>query len=784
MEQILRTLNDNWGMPFIAPDYWNDDDISKWKEMTVKDGLNLEIVSMLDFVTEATKVINGEKPLEYINNLDYMKLPKKIESIEELVNQEKQHRNSAYELFQKEYQIETQQNTQEAVDSERVPNERIKLQNQSENNILENKDISQENFSENVESVSEEKMTFTDKNVRSLLLDYCEPFVKTAYYKELFGEQKNEFTEEEIRKLSKSINLGDLLNTLDEKSLRDFAKDTGIPVSSDDERQRKLIVEGIKKLQKKETEQSMSGYNDEDHINKMMDSGIENVQVNGGLSEAAIEYENRQNEIAQAQEEFEKEENSVSKENQLLDKTNNSLEQSSLDKASELLKGIKFTPENYKKLLNVINDITEMSGTEQIQVPTEEQVQKVSEEKEPQPQTEIQDLDNLEKKQKVETFDPNAPVVYGKTVLPAFTVMSEGKLHSVENAVVMKFNKANQTYLIDNGSEKLELPTKTFETLLKDKQEQEEKIKVAEGRTIVFQDKERGIDGTVIPEFAMYTQHGLETFKDFVPVKHNPADDSYVISNGDTTMTVTAERFKEITAPERFENKFDENSPAWKKLCEQEYKDFFEPRVNTAYNFRHNLSVYCRKEANSPCDALHLAKDIISRMSKTEQKQTEKILKTMAHENESTNEVITRLYHEAIKEQPLNEDYIKKYQPDNVIARPMYDTISTNGSKIENEPALIRGTQDRNLTIGTILKNINIETGSVFGDKKDSMHFDELKVISASKEGNSITVMDSNKSFIQLPRDTVLNMYREQQIKEMKQEQRHYRTNSMNISYV
>lgn len=763
MEQILRTLNDNWGMPFIAPDYWNDDDISKWNEMTVKDGLNLEIVSMLDFVTEATKVINGEKPLEYINNLDYMNLPEKIESMEELVNQEKQHRNSAYELFQKEYQIETQtqQNTQEAVADV----------------------VSQENFSENVESVSEEKMTFTDKNVRSLLLDYCEPFVKTAYYKELFGEQKNEFTDEEIRKLSKSINLGDLLNTLDEKSLRDFAKDTGIPVSSDDERQRKLIVEGIKKLQKKETEQSMSGYNDEDHKDKIMDSGIESVQVNGGLSEAAIEYENRQNEIAQAQEEFEKEENSVSKEKQLLDKTNNSLEQSSLDKASELLKGIQFTPENYKKLLNVINDITEMSGNEQLKVPTEEQVQKTAQEKVQQPQNESQNMEN-EQKQNIDTFDPNAPVIYGKTILPAFTVMAEGKLHSIENAVVMKFDKVNQTYLIDNGNEKLELPSKTFETLLKDKQELEEKIKLAEGRTIVFQDKERGINGTIIPEFAMYTQYGLETFKDFVPVKHNPADDSYVISNGDTTMTVTAERFKEITAPERFENKFDENSPAWKKLCEKEYKDFFEPRDNTAYNFRHNLSVYCRKEANSPCDALHLAKDIISRMSKTEQKQTEKILKTMAHENESTNEVITRLYHEAIKEQPLNEDYIKKYQPDNVIARPMYDTISTNGSKIENDPALIRGSQDRNLTIGTTLKNINIETGSVFGKEKSSMHFDELKVISASKEGNSITVMDSNKSFIKLPRDTVLNMYKEQQLKEMKQEQRHYRTNSMNISYV
>ena len=495
-----------------------------------------------------------------------------------------------------------------------------------------------------------------------------------------------------------------------------------------------------------------------------------------------IPDENRQNEIAQSQEEFEKEENSVSKENQLLVKTNNSLEQSSLDKASELLKGIQFTPENYKKLLNVINDITEMSGNEQLKVPTEEQVQKAAQEKDQQPQTEIRDVEN-EQKQNIDTFDPNAPVIYGKTILPAFTVMAEGKLHSIENAVVMKFNKANQTYLIDNGNEKLELPSKTFETLLKDKQEQEEKIKRAEGRTIVFQDKERGIDGTVIPEFSMYTQHGLETFKDFVPIKHNPADDSYVISNGDSTMTVTAERFKEITAPERFENKFDENSPAWKKLCEQEYKDFFEPRDNCAYNFRHNLSVYCRKEANSPCDALHLAKDIISRMSKTEQKNTEKLLKSLQNENETMNELIARIYHEAIQEQPLNEEYIKKYQPENVIARPMYDTISANGTKIENDPALIKGSVNRNLEIGSTLKNVSIETGSIFGKGKDTMHFDELKVISASKEGNTITVMDSNKSFFKLPRDTVLEMYKDQQLKEIKHGQRQTRSNTMSISY-
>lgn len=535
-----------------------------------------------------------------------------------------------------------------------------------------------------------------------------------------------------------------------------------------------------------------------ENVEEILDKSIETIQTNGGMSEASMEAEiaAQENPKPDYLDEkgnphwFDEEEETEILSDEEIERleefdnenTNNSLEQSSLDKASELLKGIQFTPENYKKLLNVINDITEMSGNEQLNVPTEEQVQKAAQEKDQQPQTENRYVEN-EQKQNIDTFDPNAPVIYGKTILPAFTVMAEGKLHSIENAVVMKFDKTNQTYLIDNGSEKLELPSKTFETLLKDKQEQEEKIKRAEGRTIVFQDKERGVDGTVIPEFSMYTQRGLETFKDFVPIKHNPADDSYVISNGDSSMTVTAERFKEITAPERFENNFDENSPAWKKLCEQEYKDFFEPRDNCAYNFRHNLSVYCRKEANSPCDALHLAKDIISRMSKTEQKNTEKLLKSLQNENETMNELIARIYHEAIQEQPLNEEYIKKYQPENVIARPMYDTISSNGTKIENDPALIKGSVNRNLEIGSTLKNVSIETGSIFGKGKDTMHFDELKVISASKEGNTITVMDSNKSFFKLPRDTVLEMYKDQQLKEIKHEQRQTRSNTMSISY-
>lgn len=293
---------------------------------------------------------------------------------------------------------------------------------------------------------------------------------------------------------------------------------------------------------------------------------------------------------------------------------------------------------------------------------------------------------------KSKTFDSTSSIIFGKTILPSFAVIADKTLHSVENAVVKSYDKEKKSYLVDNGTEKLELPKATFDTLFNDKLDKDRtEAKIAEGRTIVFRNKEMGIQGTVIPEFAMYTQKGLETFKDCVPVQYNKSENTYTISNEKTSITISAEQFREITSPERFENKFDENTPAWKKLCEQQYKDFFQQRDNTAYNFRHNLSVYCRKEAGSPCDALHLAKEIISRMSAEEQKQTKKLLKSMAHEGESTNELIARVYHEAIKGQPLNEDYIKKYEPNSFIKRPFYDTISENGQKIEDDSTLIRG---------------------------------------------------------------------------------------------
>ncbi len=507
---------------------------------------------------------------------------------------------------------------------------------------------------------------------------------------------------------------------------------------------------------------------------------LERIQANGGMSEAAMEAD-----IA-AQENpkpdylddkgnphwFDEEEETEVLSDEEIERlkelnnenSNNSLEQTSLDKASELLKGIQFTPENYKKLIKIINDISELHESNKVQIPAKEQEEKETE--------------------SIKLFDPDVPIDFGKTVLPAFAVLANGKLRSVENARIMSFDKINQTYLVANYTESFELPKETFESLYLKTENQniEKKINTtySSGRAIVFANKEKGIKGTVIPEFSMFTQRKLETFKDYVPLKYNQTDDTYTLSNGNSEIKVTAEQFKEITSPERFNNSFDENTPAWKKLCKQQYKDFFELRGNTAYNFHHNLAVLCRKEANSPCDAIHLAKRIISNMSKQEQNQTKKMFKSLT-KNCSINEMIATIYNNSIKEQPLNEEFIKKYYPNDIIARPFYDVITENGKKIENDPALIKNDTDRNLSIGSFIENININCENIFGKGKSSLHFDKLKIIAASKENNTITVMDSKKSYIKLPRDTVLNVYKTQQINEMKKEQ-HRKNKTINVS--
>ena len=443
------------------------------------------------------------------------------------------------------------------------------------------------------------------------------------------------------------------------------------------------------------------------------------------------------------------------------------------------------TPEEFERMKKEIDNARIVDDYE----PEIQTSKTVSEEK-------SESVENSEEEKNMETQKEDVSyqdyaaekVIYGKTILPPFASMtSDGHLKTCENFVVKSYDSESGTYFVENENEKLSLPRETFNTLLNPasvyNEQQEGKTLQMEGNGIVFDNPEKGVKGTVIPEFSLMTQNGLQTYKNCVVTKFNESDKTYTLQNGDSIIFVTEERFKEITSPERFENKFDENTPAYKKMLKTQYEDFFKERSNTAYNFRHNLSVFCRKEANSPCDALKVAKGIIQKMSPSEQDKTKKLLKKIAREGESLNQLIVRTYHEAIKEVPLNEEYIKQYQPEIQIARPFYDTLSTDGQKIDSDPQLLRTDKDYNLKIGDTLKDIDIKSDKIFGHGKESVHFSELKLISASKEGNTVTFMDKEKSFIEIPRDTVLKAYKEQQLKELKHQQSHSRRNSMEISY-
>lgn len=491
------------------------------------------------------------------------------------------------------------------------------------------------------------------------------------------------------------------------------------------------------------------------------------------------------------------------------------------ESAAQKLSSLDINSDNYKEAFELLNRIEKLTGISEpsekidfaesemkenfqpspnVKYPEEFEIMKKEIDNarivDDEPEIKPESVENSEEEKNMETQKEDVSyqdytagkVIYGKTILPPFASMtSDGHIKTCENFVVKSYDNESGTYLVENENEKLSLPRETFNTLLNPaglyKEQQEEKIFQMEGNGIVFDNPEKGVKGTVIPEFSLMTQNGLQTYKDCVVTKFNESDKTYTLRNGDSIISVTEERFKEITSPERFENKFDENTPAYKKMLKTQYEDFFKERSNTAYNFRHNLSVFCRKEANSPCDALKVAKGIIQKMSPSEQDKTKKLLKKIAREGERLNQLIVRTYHEAIKEVPLNEEYIKQYQPENRIARPFYDTLSTDGQKIDSDPHLLRTDKDYNLKIGDTLKDIDIKSDKIFGHGKESVHFSELKVISASKEGNTVTLMDKEKSFIEIPRDTVLKAYKEQQLKELKHQQSHSRRNSMEISY-
>ena len=75
---------------------------------------------------------------------------------------------------------------------------------------------------------------------------------------------------------------------------------------------------------------------------------------------------------------------------------------------------------------------------------------------------------------------------------------------------------------------------------------------------------------------------------------------------------------------------------------------------------------------------------------------------------------------------------------------------------------------------------MDFNVSKAFGYGKDLLYKD-LTVISASKDGNNIIFMDKNRSFYELPRDSVLEGYNRQQEKQHKAEIKRRNSNRIEI---
>lgn len=366
----------------------------------------------------------------------------------------------------------------------------------------------------------------------------------------------------------------------------------------------------------------------------------------------------------------------------------------------------------------------------------------------------------------------NQNVLNGADVLPDFTVQTKNGSKMYSGMKVVYQNPENNTFYLDNGNEKLILPAATFQSIVSPESlhPQPQAFKDAE----IAEEMPAAVMGkTVLPEFAMITTQGIQTFKDLTVQKYNAAENSYTLTNGETSITVTGDTFKEINKPERYEKVYDEKTPAYEKLIDSQYDAYFKQRENTANNFIHNLSVYCRKEANTPLDALTISKEIISRMDKEEKEKTRLLLKQIAKEDQTINQVLVNAYYDAVKGVPLDKDTVLQKRNEERIAKPFNDTISAQGALVDS---------NSKLRIGDTIKDMAFNVPKAFGHGKDRI-FEDLTVVSASKDGNNIILMDKNRSFYEMPRDSVLEGYNKQQEKQQKAEQKHRMKNRVDVGW-
>ena len=972
-------LKDSFGVDFTAPNYWSDDDISKWNEMTGREVSDAEIISTLGFVVEAAKVINGQEPLEYINNIEYLILPEKIESVEELVNKEKEHRNSAYELFQKEYK--NQQNVQETEDKiieqeqtnvdmnknvetyESTTNlyipknkwsEDLKevITNVSYQEMINNRELQIEGKAGNEEAAVQlvdklvndniisqlvEKypnaivapvpsMETADKKPNAIPLAYARKFEKaglkiaediieidSAHHtgKKAFKRVVNRphfdgtiengkeyiivddvyamggtinsmknfiedkggivvavstltpsvenskilaITDENLNSLKSLDQKGDLLNAIRKLDIAENFEALTDPIG-------KYIVNNREKIINEERTrraQNNSKTNAEENqridqikaesvdynspiesLDKIVDNGIELVQSNYGMSEAAMEAD-----IA-AQEEYVAGEPEYQEEPEVMfyDSNNNPyypqtvlsvlenfsnvdianwnlpLEdktdvyhlidiaelkkndyENSVTKLREYLQSEEFKreEENYARIFTPIlitnqgqdfDPVTHTFSSEKFSFPfsTDDIKQEVEEQ-------------SVETPEPVQEEKPEKPVVKGviesvsgnpftgnnEKLVQVFQdeLISRGIVKPEEKLVLLTEIEANargskvkenQPYVLLNipvqNGEKTEFVSTKYYHISSLENQQQIEAENKSGNGIVF-------GKTKVPEVSLITQTGLQLFKDMVVDSYDQNSKMYFLKSqdGEKSLHLTENTLNVLMTDEynRQAKTYTEDTKIKEKMIQAQYNDFFETRSNCANNFRHNLAVFCRKEANSPLDALQIASSLIKQMPKEEQHKTKELLNLLKKEDQTINEVLIETYHDAVKDSPLNEEYLKRGRYENIIARPMYDTISKEVEKID---------KDFSLKIGDSVEVQFKVSKSIIGKSanKENLTFANCKIISASKENNMVTLMDGNKSFYDVPRDTFLKEYARTEKLDRKQEKGNSHKHSMKI---
>ncbi len=210
----------------------------------------------------------------------------------------------------------------------------------------------------------------------------------------------------------------------------------------------------------------------------------------------------------------------------------------------------------------------------------------------------------------------------------------------------------------------------------------------------------------ILPDFCMITDNGLELFSGYYIT--NKKNGIYTLSNGDSEISLPRETVYEIKAHEF--NSININDKEYNNILESQYNDFFKYRKpNNAENFIHNYSVICRTQVNTPVEAIKAAKDLINMLPENEKKLVHTILNNKKESNQNINDVVMDLYFSAIKQKPLNDNYIKDVNSKNYIPVKASDYISETGSNIESS---------LNIKIGDKINNVPIKLWKIENNEK------------------------------------------------------------------